>query len=216
MLLLLLILHLQKCLKAPGPVTTVTPDQPNEAPGPVTPCTVTPDQPHTATIVEMFSLSSIYLYLHLQEYLEAPGPDTACNTRPTTIGKLSRRLFPYISLFTSAFFTSRSTLRLQALIPLVTPDQPQSATCRDVPRLFVFFPTNCLSNFARYSYQKLLLSHTSKHSSSSLAICTVTVLTDSARLQPGSITQKHLDQTTQSKTSTLLRLFFFAIRKPNK
>ena len=164
-LFLLLILHLQKCLKAPGPVTTVTPDQPHEAPGPVTPCTVTPDQPHTATIVEMFSFSSIYLYLHLQEYLEAPGPDTACNTRPTTIGNLSRRPFLYISLFNSAFSLSRNTLKLQALIPLVTPDQPQSATCRDVLWFVRSIPTNLLSNFSRYAYQKSLRSHTSKHSS---------------------------------------------------
>ena len=162
MLLLLLVLHLQKCLKAPGPVTTVTPDQPNEAPGPVTPCTVTPDQPHTATIVEMFSLSSIYLYLHLQEYLEAPGPDTACNTRPTTIGNLSRCPFLYISLFTSAFSISSNTLTLQALIPLETPDQPQSATCRDVLWFVRSSPTNLLSNFSRYVYQKSPLSHTSK------------------------------------------------------
>ena len=141
LLLFLLILHLQKCLKAPGPVTTVTPDQPNEAPGPVTPCTVTPDQPHTATIVDMFSFSSIYLYLHLQEYLEAPGPDTACNTRPTTIGNLSRCLFPFRLICTC---TSRNTLRLQALIPLVTPDQPQSANCRGVT-FFIFLCSLLLS-----------------------------------------------------------------------
>ena len=105
----------------------------------------------------MFSLSSTYLYLHLQEYLEAPGPDTACNTRPTTIGNLSRRPCLYISLFTSAFSISRNTLRLQALIPLVTPDQPQSATCRDVLWFVRSSPTNLLSNFSRYAYQKVTM-----------------------------------------------------------
>ena len=132
---------------------------------------------------------------------------------------------------------------LQALTPLVySRPTPIGQTCRDVSVCFPFI--SLTTNFSRYVYQKSLRPHTSitqrpktvsaqnlsfifyfptshtedrqtncLHMTLSLAICTVTVLTDSATLCRLNL-PKHLDQNNFT-TSTPLRPFFFAIRKPN-
>ena len=45
-------------------------------------------------------------FLHLQECLEAPGPVTACNSRPTPIGQTCRDVSVWFLCFTSTNFPS--------------------------------------------------------------------------------------------------------------
>ena len=144
--------------------------------------------------------------------LEAPGPVTACNSRPTPIGQTCRDVSTY-------FFSFLLYLHLQECLQAPGPatacnsrPTPIGQTCRDVSRLVsLFTSTNFLSNSSiTLTKSYYLRTHTTvlKFTGNLHRHCTHRL----SHTTQAQFTQKHLDQ---NKASTPLQLFFFAIRKPD-